>query len=76
MIVVLKLIANLRKRNNFGVRVQSLTESGKSKLAEALATLISVDSAKALVTMGELGRYKKVHDIFRNLTRNTQKHVI
>ena len=58
MIVVLKLITNLVKGNSFGVRVQSLAEGGESRLAEALATLTSVDNAGAVVTMGELGRDK------------------
>ena len=49
MIVVLKLIRNLVEGSNFGVE-DDLTESSKSKLAEALATFISVDNVRA--TMG------------------------
>ena len=33
------------------------------RLAEELATFISVEHARALVTAGELGRYREVHDI-------------
>ena len=55
-IVVLKLITNLVEGNNFGVEVKGLSESSKSRLAEALATFISIDDVRALVTMGELGR--------------------
>ena len=40
-----------------------MTESCKGKMAEAPATFISVDNARALVTVGELVRYKEVHDI-------------
>ena len=47
IIVVLKLITNLMKGNNFGVGVKSLTASSKSRLAEALATFISVDNVRA-----------------------------
>ena len=45
------------------MEVKGLAESGKGKLAEALATLISVDYVSALVTIGELERYKQVHEI-------------
>ena len=43
--------------------VKSLTESSKSRLAEPLATVISEDNVRALVTKGELERYKEVHEI-------------
>ena len=43
VIVVLKLITHLVEGNNFRVENNSLTESSKSRLAEALATFISVD---------------------------------
>ena len=35
-----------------GVNVNGLTEGSREKLAEALETFISVDNARALVTMG------------------------
>ena len=74
--MVLKLFTNLVKGKRFGVRVQRLTESGKSGLAEAMASAISVDNAGGLVAVGELERYNEVHEIvFPNLSRNTQKHV-
>ena len=41
-----------------GVAVKGLTESNKDKLAEALATIISGDRARTLVTMGELAQFK------------------
>ena len=40
--------------------VKSLTASSKNGLPEALATFISVDNARALVTMGELGQFTEV----------------
>ena len=36
---------------------------GRKQLAEALATFISVDNARARVTVGKLGRYKEVREI-------------
>ena len=76
MIVVLKLVANLLEGNNFGVEVKSLTECSKSMLAEAVITFISVDSAKPLITVGELGQFEEVMKwSCRNSTRNTQKHL-
>ena len=63
MIVVLKLFTNVVEGNSFGVRVKSRTESSKSRLVEALTTFISIDNAGALVIVGELGRYKEVHEI-------------
>ena len=56
IIVVLKLTTHLG--NNVGVLV-GLTEGSKSRLAEALTTVISVDNVRALVIMGELGVTKK-----------------
>ena len=63
MIVVLIVITHLIEGNSFGPRIQSLTKSSKRRLAEALATFISVDIAGALVTMGEVVSYKEVHEI-------------
>ena len=45
------------------MEVKGLTESSRRKLAEAQATFISVDNVRALVTLGELDRYKEVHEI-------------
>ena len=58
MVCVLKLVTNLLKGNRFGVEVKGLTK-GREKLAEALATFISVNNT--LVTMVVLGQYKQVH---------------
>ena len=60
MFVVLKLITNLVKGTSFCVRVKSLTES-KSRLAEALATFISFDNARVLVTMVHEMVFPKLH---------------
>ena len=40
-----------------------LIGSSKNRLAAALETFISVDNARALVTMGELAQFKEVHKI-------------
>ena len=65
-------------QNNFGLEVKGLTESSKSRLAGGrLATFISVDNVKAVVTVGELARDKKERENGHAeiLTRNTRKHV-
>ena len=41
-----KLITNLLKGNKFEVEVKCLTESSKGKMAEALASFISVDTSE------------------------------
>ena len=56
MISALKLVSILMKGNKLGVEMKGLAESSKERLAEALATFISVDTAGALVAMGELAR--------------------
>ena len=43
--------------NKLGVAVKGLTESRKNRLAEALEAFISVDNARALVSVGQ---YNKV----------------
>ena len=63
MICVLKLVTNLVKGNRFGEKVRSLTESSRKKLAEALANLHLGGHVRAMVTVGELGRYDEVHEI-------------
>ena len=49
------------KGNKFGVEVKGLTERRKERLAEALATFISVDKAGASVAMGEMAQLKEVY---------------
>ena len=61
MISALKLVTNLVKGNKLGVEVKGLTEKSKERLAEPLATFISVENARVLVTMGELAQFKEVH---------------
>ena len=51
------------KANKFGVQVKGLTEGSREKLAEALATFVSVDNAKALVTVGKLGQHKAIREV-------------
>ena len=64
MIVVLKLVTNLVKENNFGVEVKGSAESSMGKLAKKSAgKLLSVDNVRALVTVGELERCKEVYEI-------------
>ena len=63
VIVVLKLVTNLVKENTFGAEVNGLTQNSKGKLASALATFISVDTRRAMVTMRVLERYKEVHEM-------------
>ena len=48
---------NLVKGHKLGVAVEGFPESSKEELAEALTTFISVDTARALVTMDELARF-------------------
>ena len=62
MVCVLKLVTNLLKKGNrFGVEVKGLTEGSREKLAEALATVISVNNT--LVTMVDLGQFQEVHEV-------------
>ena len=64
MIIALALVTNLiSKGNKLCVEVKGLTDSRKERPAEALATFTSVDNARALVTMGELARFKEVHKV-------------
>ena len=42
---------------------QGLTEGSRENLAEALATTISVDTTRALATMGGVGQQREVHDV-------------
>ena len=63
MVCVLKLVTHLVNGNKFGVKAKGLTEGSREKLAEALATFISLDNARALVTMGDLGQYQEVHEV-------------
>ena len=41
--------------------MKGLTESSEETRADALATFITGDNARALVTMGELAQFKQVH---------------
>ena len=45
------------------MEVKGLTERSRRKLAEALEIFISVNNVRALLTVGELGRCKEVHDM-------------
>ena len=46
--------------NKLGVEVKGLLESSKEELAAPLATFVSVEKMRALVTMGDLTRFKEV----------------
>ena len=63
VISTVTLVTHLIKGTKLGVEVQDFTESIKERLAGALATFISVDNARALVTMGELAQFKDVHEV-------------
>ena len=52
----LTLVTKLVKGKKFGVTVKGQTEGRREQLAEALATFISVDNARDLVTAGEVGQ--------------------
>ena len=54
-----------------GLEVKGLIESSKERLAEALATFISVETARTLVCIGELAPFKEVHEVA--LTKLRQK---
>ena len=62
MISALKLVTN-SKHKKLGVEVKGSPESSKERLAEALATFISVDNTRSLVTMGELAQFSEVHKV-------------
>ena len=49
---MLKLVTNLIKGDKLGVEVKNLTGGSKERLAEALASFISVHNARALVAIG------------------------
>ena len=55
------LVTNLVRRNKLGIEVKGLTENSR-KLAEPLATFISVDTSRAIVTMDELGQHTAVQE--------------
>ena len=49
--------------HKLGVEVKGVNESSKNRLAEALATFVSVDHVGALVTMGDLAQFQEVHTV-------------
>ena len=49
---------DLIKGDQFGVEIMGLTESSKDRFAEFLDSLIYVDIARVLVTMGEIAQFK------------------
>ena len=52
----------IKKGKKLGVEAKGLTESSKDRLAEDLATVISVHNARAMITKGELAQFKDVHE--------------
>ena len=75
MICVLKLVTNLEKGNTFEVKCKGLTEDSREKLAEALATFISVDNTRASVSpwvsSGTIKKctkwsYKKISAVYKH----------
>ena len=63
IIRALKLVTNLTKGKELGVEVKGFTDSSQERLAEPFGTFFSPDNARALVTMGELARFKEVHKV-------------
>ena len=63
IISAFKLITNLIKGDEFGVEARGLVKGSKEELAEALATFIFVDNARAFVTLGELARFQEAHRV-------------
>ena len=55
--------------------VQSSAESSKNIISEALKIFIAVDNLRALVTMGDLAKFRKVHEsVPPNFNKGTYKH--
>ena len=53
MISALKLVTTLIEGNRLGVEAQNVLKGWKERHAEALATFISVETARACNTLGE-----------------------
>ena len=59
MISALKRFTNSVEGNKLSVEVNGPTESSRERLVDALANFISVESARALVTMRDVAQFKR-----------------